>query len=644
MTRDDDFEAQVRLALGEHAVDAPRVDLADAALSQARGIRRRRTVLSAAAALAVVAVAVPVGAVLVNDSGSKDHTASDPTTTNGAIVLPEHVQVSIAALDSGDEPRVPYIDAGEFVDATGTRHAAEPETGKIVTDAAKLDDGTLLFQKEDVTPVVTYTTDGGPTDLPQAKSVTPPAIDHGTEAAVFAINNRDANGQPSRGDTLVYAKALNGGSTTVETGMDVRQVMGAYNGQVVFNAVDGKRQVVGAVMMAGGGSGVTTPWTNLRAVTAVSPDDTLLAGLRSSGYLPGQKNCAVMVEAADSTLPLWTNCDWNPVEFSPDGNRVLAIDSGTEGLGPNLMAVMDANTGSIVAEYSTDGVFGRATATPTRSSRSSPRARRRPLSAAPSTASATSPPRRPRCRRTSRTRCCGRTSSPRTDDAPAQATTVVTGRDESAGRSSADGVRPRRTNSEPNAATIAPLSVHRPGRGTRTRTPYFAARSSARARSREFAATPPPMTRSSTPLATHASTALRLNTSHTASWNDAATSRTGTGSPDSSRASTHRATAVFSPLNEKSKRYRSASFAALRPRGKSIVTDPCLASRSMCGPPGNGSPSRRATLSNASPAASSMVEPSCSTSPVTSATRRRLEWPPLTRSATAGSGKGPCSS
>ena len=38
----------------------------------------------------------------------------------------------------------------------------------------------------------------------------------------------------------------------------------------------------------------------------------------------------------------------------------------------------------------------------------------------------------------------------------------------------------------------------------------------------------------------------------------------------------------------------------------------------MCGPPGNGSPSSRATLSNASPAASSMVAPSGSTPPVTS--------------------------
>ena len=73
----------------------------------------------------------------------------------------------------------------------------------------------------------------------------------------------------------------------------------------------------------------------------------------------------------------------------------------------------------------------------------------------------------------------------------------------------------------------------------------------------------------------------------------------------------------------------------------------CCRSRaalSMYGPPGNGSPSSRATLSNASPAASSMVAPSGSTPPVTSSTRSRLEWPPLTSIARQGSGSGPCSS
>ena len=56
-----------------------------------------------------------------------------------------------------------------------------------------------------------------------------------------------------------------------------------------------------------------------------------------------------------------------------------------------------------------------------------------------------------------------------------QARTEVTGSDESAGRSSGDGVRPRATIWAPRAATIAPLSVHRPGRGTRTRIPWAVA-------------------------------------------------------------------------------------------------------------------------------------------------------------------------
>ena len=49
----------------------------------------------------------------------------------------------------------------------------------------------------------------------------------------------------------------------------------------------------------------------------------------------------------------------------------------------------------------------------------------------------------------------------------------------------------------------------------------------------------------------------------------AATSATGTGSPERSRASTQRATAVLSPENEKSNRCRSRSLRDVSPRGKS---------------------------------------------------------------------------
>ena len=89
--------------------------------------------------------------------------------------------------------------------------------------------------------------------------------------------------------------------------------------------------------------------------------------------------------------------------------------------------------------------------------------------------------------------------------------------------------------------------------------PCAAARSSAIARSRLLAATPPPMRMSSIPRLEAASIALRVSTSHTASWNDAATSATSIVTPSRCWASTQRATAVLSPENEKSKRCRSRS-------------------------------------------------------------------------------------
>ena len=135
---------------------------------------------------------------------------------------------------------------------------------------------------------------------------------------------------------------------------------------------------------------------------------------------------------------------------------------------------------------------------------------------------------------------------------PAQRLTTSIGSELSAPRSNSDGATPEATSREPSAATIAPLSVHSRGLGTRSTMPAAAQRSSASARSRELAATPPPSTRWSTPWSRQARTALAVSTSATASWKDAATSASGTGSPARSRASTQRATAVFRPENEKS--------------------------------------------------------------------------------------------
>ena len=99
---------------------------------------------------------------------------------------------------------------------------------------------------------------------------------------------------------------------------------------------------------------------------------------------------------------------------------------------------------------------------------------------------------------------------------------------------------------------MAPLSVHSSSGGTITSIPRALQRSITRARNREFAATPPPMSSVSIEFSVHTSTVLREITSTTDSWKDAATSATGTGCPEASNVSTTRATAVFSPEKDMS--------------------------------------------------------------------------------------------
>ena len=108
----------------------------------------------------------------------------------------------------------------------------------------------------------------------------------------------------------------------------------------------------------------------------------------------------------------------------------------------------------------------------------------------------------------------------------------MTGSEESAGRSSGEGVRPRATISDPRAATIAPLSVHRPGRGTRTRMPLrggpllgHRAQPGVRgdAAADQDVVDPLGWRPRRSPCGS--------STSQTASWKLAATSATGTGSP-----------------------------------------------------------------------------------------------------------------
>ncbi len=183
---------------------------------------------------------------------------------------------------------------------------------------------------------------------------------------------------------------------------------------------------------------------------------------------------------------MWKTCDNRLVDFSPTGAAALGVGSVGDGNGEGQITLLDAADGSV----------SRRPAWPTSSTRCSPTqwaweddshvagrrcARALDWSVVRLGTDGSMELRRRAARRRDRRRdfdrgrsACQAISwhSRRRRVTPAPASPAGTSR--RAGRA-ADGARPRATSSAPRAATIAPLSVHRPGRGTRTRTPTRAA-------------------------------------------------------------------------------------------------------------------------------------------------------------------------
>lgn len=366
MTRpDDDIEQRLRAALGNHADDAPRVNLADAALSQAGRIRTRRRVGAGLVAAAVVALAVPIATTVTGD-GRQDNTATKPTGTDVTggtssstteVVDLKPVRVALTGLDQGSAPEVPYIAGDQFVSSAGTTTLAG--TPSPVTDAVQLADGVGVWsQKTDLSGKDELSTNGAGTDLPTGEAVSNPAVDAETGEIAYA-----ALGGKGESDTVVVAKALNGDSRSASTGgVQVAHVMGVHDGVVVFNGLDDSGKVVALMDLNDASPTVETPWASLNAKTISAIDPKLdqfaaFVGDRAGQF--GERDCSTMFTAEGDEE--WDSCAWRPVEFSPDGSAVLAVATNTDGFGVRQLAVLDADTGALLAAYTTPGTFGRAT-------------------------------------------------------------------------------------------------------------------------------------------------------------------------------------------------------------------------------------------------------------------------------------------
>jgi hypothetical protein len=351
----NDFDAMVREAFDQRADQAPRVDLARAAVQQAGSIRRRRRIVSGVAVLAVAAFVIPVGSQIIGDDKT-DHTTSRPIDDTSPS---RPVDVAIAGLSQGPAPAVPFLDNDKFVEADGTSTPILSGKGRVV-DAVDLgDEGIASWRLDTTTGRTNYTSTGSPTDLPQGTSATNPAVDVQSKSTAWAVDGVQTLGGYAPSDVVLV---MYSDGSFVQAGLgdlDVQQVMGVHDHEVLVNAREDGKARVALLDVASGAGTLEQPWHHVVNVTAVDPGFTRFAG-RTPQMKGRERSCSAMLDF-DSAQVQWQSCEWRPVEFSTDGSLVLAIGAGTDGLGPRELAVLNADDGSLVQSFTTQGTFGRAT-------------------------------------------------------------------------------------------------------------------------------------------------------------------------------------------------------------------------------------------------------------------------------------------
>lgn len=358
MEEPDDLARNLRATLRQRAEDAPTADLADAALRQAGRIRsRRRASALTAVAVAAVAIAIPVGVEMTGDSGAhRDVSAAADGAASSAVEAVKPTRVRLAGLPLGDEPAVPYVHGDQYTTG-GQTVTLKPTSGRIV-DAAPLANGPAVWSLDSTTGRLAVSANGGADGLPEGASASNPAYDAQSGETAWAVTKVDPDGEPSRDDTVVLADDVDAPRAAQSTlGLRVQHVMGVHDAKAVVNATDQGLSVAATVDLESGD--VTMPWAHVTTVTAVDPEFTRLAVIRSRA-VGGSPRCSSML-AFDDASEQWSSCLWRPVEFSLDGARVLAVASNSDGFAVRELAVMDATSGSVLGEFTTRGGFGRAT-------------------------------------------------------------------------------------------------------------------------------------------------------------------------------------------------------------------------------------------------------------------------------------------
>lgn len=318
---------------------------------RARGIRRRRLAVSALAAAAVVAVAVPAGIAVTDDLGTRPDrapvagpsgtaTPSPAPTTTPTPEVPLTVTLTPNVEGHGGEPQVPYIFNGVVNRTDGS--TVKVQAGYV--DLAPLGDGWAATRKDDQgnSFVDLLSPDGAVTGSyastgSLAVSADGTVVSYATPDGGLMVVTPD-----SAPRSLVDPAALPGGplKPVAVSGSDSCMKDAANGGcAVLLDGFDG-----GPRAYAASNEGVT-PLPQLLTVGGLSPDGSLdgMISVTDGG------SCSTVLQRDET--PAWKTCDHTLSSFSPDGRYVVGQPAYLDGFGDPRIAILDARTGDPLVVY-----------------------------------------------------------------------------------------------------------------------------------------------------------------------------------------------------------------------------------------------------------------------------------------------------
>jgi hypothetical protein len=317
---------------------------------RARGIRRRRQIVTGAVAAVVAGVAIPAGLTLTSTpAGYVPQPADQPSATTSPTPTPRGdgtFALTTQDLPRGADPGVSYVVGRRLVTPEG--EISMPESYRQITPVLggwkavghSPDDDTLVTLTKDMK--VEETAPGGPSFVlsPDGSRILDSERDYHEPGLTIVKDTPTTPGyqqEPmswwappkSRVEPIGYlAKDLDGSQVVYQTvGVNPQVLMGTKDGESV-------------------------PLKGIIHAEDASPANGLVAGVTT--YEPGKVCYGVMEPEVSTSKLVATTCDYSLKAFSPDGRFVLGGTPEADGFGTPTLAVLDARTLEPVVELTPD--------------------------------------------------------------------------------------------------------------------------------------------------------------------------------------------------------------------------------------------------------------------------------------------------